>query len=71
MTFVYIILYITIGLGVAKIFQKWTDEEGFGVPLDMGGFLVCIIIWPIPLFVLVVVGLAWIMNWFYKLGKKQ
>lgn len=66
-----IFLYVVTGLIVAKEFQKWINKDIHTPPLDMGGFICSIIIWPIPLFILIFVGLIETTIWFYNLGNKK
>ncbi len=71
MIYIYMLGYIAVGLGVAKCFQKWVNTDVFNPPLDAFTFVISIIVWPFPLFVLIIAGFAWIITWFFNLGNKK
>lgn len=70
MTYIYILGYITMGLVVAKCFQKWVNKSALP-SLDVYTFLISIITWPIVLFVLIFLRFIDIIIWFYNLGNKK
>lgn len=65
----YVLLYMVVGLPVAKYFQLWIDKTT-APSLDMGAFFVCIIIWPVCVFIRLVAWLIQLWIWFFELWTK-
>lgn len=66
----YILTYLVTGLIIAKYFQLWVNKTSC-LPLDMGAFFVCIIIWPVCVFIILVAWLIQLWIWFFKLWDKS
>lgn len=67
MTWTWVLLYIVIGLIVAKGFQIWMNKSSFGVPADMPAVFAFIIVWPACVFIRIIAWLIQLWIWFFKL----
>ncbi len=71
MIIIYILVYIAIGLIVARVFQTWADKDAYVPTVDFRTFICTIIIWPIALLILCLAGFICAGDWFFRLGKKK
>ncbi len=67
MTFVYLLGYIAIGLGIAKVFQRWLNKVEVTPTVDMGLFFVSITLWPACVIIRLIAWLIQLWIWFFKL----
>lgn len=71
MTYIYILGYIVIGLGVAKFFQRWLNKTEVTSTVDMEVFFVFISLWPICVFIRIIAWLIQLWIWFFHLWEEK